>query len=151
MDTGRLGWAKAARSQVVLVKNADSQACPRPILSLDMGPTKWGGPISRSNQTALTHRLLTRANSLHYTCMQTTDKFRSLSANFKHRMHHSWPVWVRAHHISCPGVRIHITTTGFFMSAHVLSRFLSDFITHYPKENKFTRLTLKKGQSSRPF
>lgn len=38
MDTGRLGWAKATRSQMVLVKNADSQAYPRPILSLDVGP-----------------------------------------------------------------------------------------------------------------
>lgn len=85
MDTGRLGWAKAARSQVVLVKNADSQACPRPILSLDVGPRKWGGPVSRPNQTALTHRFLTRANSLRYTCMQTTDMFCSLSANFKHK------------------------------------------------------------------
>lgn len=84
MDTGRLGWAKAARSQVVLVKNADSQACPRPILSLDVGPRKWGGPVSRPNQTALTHRFLTRANSLHCTCV-LTDMLCSLSANFKHK------------------------------------------------------------------
>lgn len=85
MDTGRLGWAKATRSQVVLVKNPDSQACPRPILSLDVGPRKWGDPpISRPNQTALPHRFRTRANSLHCTCVQT-DMFCSLSADFKHK------------------------------------------------------------------
>lgn len=31
MDTGRLGRAEASRSRAVLVKNADSQAYPRPI------------------------------------------------------------------------------------------------------------------------
>ena len=48
MDTGRLGWARATRSQVVLVKNVDSQAYPRPAASLGVGPRGSAGPSPAS-------------------------------------------------------------------------------------------------------
>lgn len=67
---------------------------------------------------------------------------------------HSWPEWVRVHHVSChDGRRTHRGMAEFFVSAHVLSRFLpeapSGFITHPPpqkKESKFTRLMLKRAE-----
>lgn len=99
MDTGRLGRAKVTRSQgpnVVLVKNADSQAYPRPTASLDVGPR--GSPGPSLTRVAFTSSFLLRASFVQHTSTQT-----GLFCHFPTSIHlteTSLLASVRLHHVS---------------------------------------------------
>lgn len=114
---------------------------PRPILSLVVGPS--GRELAQTPA-------LTRVPSPTVFCQEpvpcTVHAYRLPCSVHSQpalitEICHSWPEWVRVHHVSCHDVRrTHRRMTEFFVSAHVLSGFLpeapSGFITHSHPQKK---------------